>query len=149
MKRPGQAGAPDFVCCYKQSPSQSAACGQHSSIGRKKGQVMSNIVKFPRRTNATVVQSPVTLNPGTEAPTNSNKKTSASVMVMLQFAVALLWPVLKWVLAIDVTWQFVRMLYFWNTPDTYAGLAFLLHFSAFTALTYFVAVYRPRGGVGH
>ena len=81
-------------------------------------------------------------------PVNS-KKESVSAMAIVQFAVALMWPVLRWVLAIDVTWQFVRMLYFWNTAGTFAGFAFLLHFGAFSALTYFVAVYRPRGGVGH
>jgi hypothetical protein len=31
----------------------------------------------------------------------------------LQFIVALVWPLLKWVVAMDVTWQFARMLYFW------------------------------------
>ena len=149
MKRPGQAGASDFVCCYKQSPSQSAACDQHSSIGRTKGQVMSNIVKFPRQTNAPVTQLPVPVNPDADMPINAKKKASTSVIVIVQIAVALLWPVLKWILAIDVTWQFARILYFWNAPGTYAGFAFLLHFSAFSALTYFVAVYRPRGGVGH
>ena len=110
---------------------------------------MSNIDKPPRQTNATVTKPSVPVNAGVaETTTDSKNKASTSVIAIVQFVVALLWPVLKWVLAIDVTWQFVRMLYFWNTPGTYAGFAFLLHFSAFSALIYFVAVYRPPGGVG-
>ncbi|HUD34561.1 MAG TPA: KleE stable inheritance protein, partial [Variovorax sp.] len=47
----------------------------------------------------------------------------------LQLIVALVWPLLKWVVAIDVTWQFARMLYFWQTPGVHAGWVFLGHFS--------------------
>ena len=63
----------------------------------------------------------------------------------IQITVALLWPLLKWVLAIDVTWQFARMLYFWQTPGFYTGWTFLGHFAVLAALTYFVAVRRPSG----
>ena len=63
----------------------------------------------------------------------------------IQLTVALLWPLLKWVLAIDVTWQFARMLYFWQTPSVYAGWTFLCHFAVLAALTYFVAMRRSPG----
>ena len=63
----------------------------------------------------------------------------------IQITVALLWPLLKWVLAIDVTWQFARMLYFWQTPSVYAGWTFLGHFAVLAALTYFVAMRRSPG----
>ena len=104
---------------------------------------MSNIVKFPRRTRATATQLTLPVKPSAAAPPYSKKKVWVKVMVTIQLLVALVWPVLKWVLAIDVTWQFARMLYLWNTPGTYAGFVFLLHFGVLSALTYFVAVYRP------
>jgi hypothetical protein len=34
---------------------------------------------------------------------------------------------------------------FLEHPNVYAGWTFLLHFAVFTALTYLVAVHRPRG----
>jgi Uncharacterized KleE stable inheritance protein len=58
---------------------------------------------------------------------------------------ALSWPVLKWVLSIITFFHGVRMLYHWNTPGVYAGWTFLAHFVALTALTCFVAFYKPRG----
>lgn len=62
----------------------------------------------------------------------------------LQIVLALLWPLLKWVLAIDVTWQLARMVYFWQTPGVAAGWTFFGHFVVLAALTYFVAVRRPQ-----
>jgi hypothetical protein len=41
--------------------------------------------------------------------------------------------------------QFVRMLYHWNTPGVYAGWSFLAYFAALTAITYFVSIYKPKG----
>jgi len=49
----------------------------------------------------------------------------------------------------DVMWQFIRMLCLWNTQGMHVEVTFLLHFSAFNALTYFVGVYRPHSEVGH
>lgn len=65
----------------------------------------------------------------------------------LQIVVALLWSLLKWVLAIDVTWQLARMLYFWQTPGVHAGWTFLGHFVVLVGLTCFVAVRRPQGAL--
>ena len=62
----------------------------------------------------------------------------------LQMCVALLWPFLCWVLAIDVTWQFARMVYFWTAPDVYAGWTFLCHFGVLVALTCFIMACYPR-----
>ena len=65
----------------------------------------------------------------------------------LKIVVALLWPLLKWVLAIDVTWQLARMVYHWQTPGVHAGWIFLGHFAVLIALTYFVAVRRSQGAL--
>ena len=53
--------------------------------------------------------------------------------------------VLKWLVSIEVFFQFIRMIYHWNTPGVYAGWTFLLHFAVLTALTYFVSIYKPKG----
>lgn len=57
----------------------------------------------------------------------------------------LLWGLLRWVLAVVVFWQFCRMVYFWDTPGVYAGWQFLAYFAAFSALHYYVGIYRPKG----
>ena len=57
----------------------------------------------------------------------------------------LLWPIVGWVFSIEVFFQFLRMLYYWNTPATHAGWTFLIHFSALAVLTYMVGFYRPKG----
>jgi hypothetical protein len=49
------------------------------------------------------------------------------------------------VLSIATFFQFVRMLYHWNTPGVYAGWSFLAYFAALTAITYFVSIYKPKG----
>jgi hypothetical protein len=56
----------------------------------------------------------------------------------------LVWPLLRWIVAFEVLWQFLRMLWHWNTPGVYAGWTFLLHFALLTALTYFVGEYEPE-----
>ncbi|RZA30290.1 MAG: hypothetical protein EOP02_02010 [Proteobacteria bacterium] len=65
-------------------------------------------------------------------------------MNKLQIIVALVWPLLRWLLVLDVTWQFARMVYFWQTPGNHAGWTFLAHFAVLAGLTCFVGVYRPR-----
>lgn len=62
----------------------------------------------------------------------------------LQICVALLWPFLRWVLAIDVTWQFARMVYFWRAPGVYAGWTFFCHFGVLVVLTCFIIARYPR-----
>ena len=57
----------------------------------------------------------------------------------------LLWPVLQWIVSLDVLYQLLRTLYYWRTPGVYAGWTLAMHFTALTALTYFVSVYRPKG----
>ncbi|MCG5075842.1 hypothetical protein L5014_21110 [Paraburkholderia sp. RG36] len=57
----------------------------------------------------------------------------------------LLWPFARWIIGIEVGFQFFRMLWYWHTPGVHAGWTFLLHFGVLTALTYFIAFYKPKG----
>src|ERR1700740_1007308 len=65
----------------------------------------------------------------------------ASIWVVL----VCLWPLVRWLAGIDLSFQLIRTAYYWNSPSVYAGWTFLLHFASFTALTYLVAVHRPAG----
>jgi hypothetical protein len=61
-------------------------------------------------------------------------------LMMLKFVWALhvlLWPFSKWVLALDVVFQFSRMLYYFEDRGFAAGTDFGVHFVALVVLTYF------------
>jgi hypothetical protein len=72
-------------------------------------------------------------------------KRRAGLVKFVWVATVLVWPILKWVLSIATFFQFVRMLYHWNTPGVYAGWSFLAYFAVLTAITYFVSIYKPKG----
>lgn len=57
----------------------------------------------------------------------------------------LVWPLLRWVIALDCVYQLVRMLWFWDTPGTYAGFTFVAHYAFLFAMTYFVMFGKPKG----
>ena len=57
----------------------------------------------------------------------------------------LVWPIVKWPLSIEVFWQLLKTMYYWNTPGVHAGWTFLAHFTVLTVLTYFVSAYKPKG----
>jgi hypothetical protein len=89
----------------------------------------------------------VPVNPA--KPTNGfnakGKALLAGLVRLIWVVTVLVWPVLKWVVSIEVFFQFVRMIYHWDTPGVYAGWTFLVHFAVLTALTYFVSLYKPKG----
>lgn len=102
---------------------------------------MAEIINFPRAGAAPVVAS--------QAPKGRfnarGRSLLGGVVRFVWVVVVLVWPVLKWIVSLDVFFQFVRMLYHWKTPDMYVGWTFLVHFSVLTALTYFVSAYKPKG----
>ena len=103
---------------------------------------MTNIIQFSRQVQ-------VSEGLPEKAPEPVKRPTAAGVGGVVLNGVwgvtVLLWPILQWILSLDCVYQLVRMLYYWNTPGVYAGWTFLLHFSVFTALMYFVAFYNPKG----
>ncbi|MDK3025140.1 KleE stable inheritance protein [Cupriavidus taiwanensis] len=107
---------------------------------------MSNIIKFPKEIEQPAA--PELVKPAV-APAGPAKAPGAGLLAgLVKFvwvATVLVWPVLKWVLSIITFFQFVRMLYHWNTPGVYAGWSFLAYFAALTAITYFVSIYKPKG----
>jgi len=59
-------------------------------------------------------------------------------------AVAMLWPILRWVISVDVFFKFVLMLWRWNTPGSHAGWTFALHLGIFVVLILLLTSYRPK-----
>lgn len=108
---------------------------------------MSNIIKFP----GGGAPEPATAPPaaGEAKPKGGfnvkGKAVLAGVWRAVWIVFMLIWPVLKWVVSIEVFFQLLRMMYHWNTPGVHAGWTFLLHFGVLTALTYLVAFYKPKG----
>lgn len=108
---------------------------------------MSNIIKFP----GGGVPEPAAAPPdaGEAKPKGGlnakGKAILAGVWRAVWIVFVLIWPVLKWVVSIEVFFQLLRMMYHWNTPGVHAGWTFLLHFGVLTALTYLVAFYKPKG----
>lgn len=72
-------------------------------------------------------------------------KIGRIVVGLVWMLAVLAWPVLKWVVSINVFLHFLRMIYHWETPGIYPGWMFVSHFLALTALTYFVSNYKPKG----
>jgi hypothetical protein len=100
---------------------------------------MTNIVKFPG------MKRPI---PELRAETQhqaAKPESTPALLKVIWVVTVLTWPVLKWIISFDCLYQMLRMMYHWNTPGTYAGFNFLLHFAVFVALTYYVSLYKPKG----
>lgn len=100
---------------------------------------MTNIIKFPRGGASKAISASVNSAKPTNCFNARGKALLAGLVRFVWVATVLVWPVLKWIVSIEVFFQFVRMIYHWDTPGVYAGWTFLMHFSVLTALTYFVS----------
>ncbi|WP_146151482.1 KleE stable inheritance protein [Pseudomonas sp. R9.37] len=107
----------------------------------------NNILKFPGSDGVPVARSAVNEPAPAKAPRSpaTGKKFFSGVVTALWFVLALVWPVLRWIMALDVVFRGVAMAWHWDTPGTYAGWTFVIHFAAFVALTFFVSVFKPKG----
>ncbi|WP_422614841.1 KleE stable inheritance protein [Methylobacter svalbardensis] len=54
------------------------------------------------------------------------------------------WPLLNWIVAMDVVFQFLRALYYSNTPAIHATLQASIHGVLYIFLSLFVYLYRPK-----
>ncbi len=57
--------------------------------------------------------------------------------------VGMLWPFLNWMGAMDVLFQWLRVLCYSNTPDVHATLQAGIHTACYLLLSAFVYLYRP------
>ena len=84
-----------------------------------------------------------------KATINTHKLTGWKKMVswllgLLWIVLALLWPLINWLGAMDVVFQFVRALYYANTPANHATVQALIHGVLYLFLSFFVYLYRPK-----
>ena len=106
---------------------------------------MTNIIKFPGKAEAPAEVAPEPAAQEKPASAAPRRGLFAPVVKAVWVVVVLVWPLLKWIVSIDVFFQFIRMVYHWNTPGVFAGWTFLAHFAVLVALTYFVSIYKPKG----
>ncbi|EGQ9696242.1 protein kleE [Vibrio parahaemolyticus] len=109
---------------------------------------MSNIVKFPK-VGPTGSNSPPDKSLKQTSDTKPQKPVKsvrffAAIVRWVWVATVLVWPVLKWIVSINVFFQAIRALYYWGNPEVNAGWTFLAHFVVLTLLTYFVSIYKPK-----
>ena len=105
---------------------------------------MATIIKFPQGNSFKGTPGRDQINQGSVIKAKASTLI-AGVWRFVWVMFVLIWPIVGWVFSIEVFFQLLRMFYYWNTPATHAGWTFLLHFSAFTVLTYMVAFYKPKG----
>lgn len=107
---------------------------------------MAKIIKFPKIAKA---PAPVAQKvPRPIAKTVTADKSNgffAGLVMVVWIIVVLAWPILQWLLSMDVLFQLICMLYHWNTPGVHAGWTFFLHFGVLFILTCFVAFCQPKG----
>lgn len=107
---------------------------------------MTNILQFPRRDSPVPTRDPAP--PGAQPnplAAAEGRGVLSNLIKVVWVVTVLLWPLMKWILSLDVLFQAARMIYHWNTPDVYATWTFLLHLAVLVVLTYFVSLYKPKG----
>lgn len=95
---------------------------------------MSNIIKFVR---------PGAAAPPTKAVVEPKTAKAHMLTKAVWLVLVMVWPVLRWVLSIEVFFQFLRAWWYWDVPGVHAGWTFALHFGVLVALTYFATIYKP------
>ena len=81
---------------------------------------MTNIIKFPGKAEAPAEVAPEPAAQEKPAPAAPRRGLFAPVVKAVWVVVVLVWPLLKWIVSIDVFFQFIRMDYHWNTPGVFA-----------------------------
>lgn len=101
---------------------------------------MPTIIKFPVRGPLAQPRQPVP-----QAVSAPKRKKSSVLAIIIYMIVGLCWPLIQFGMTIDCLYQFIRMLYYWNTPGTYAGFRFIAHFLLYSGLFYYIAFGMPEG----
>lgn len=102
------------------------------------------IIRFPTIRKETSVASTQT-SAQAEQPSTIQRAPSLLGIRVGWVVLVVLWPILRKVLALDCLVQFLIAIYHWDDAPFRGCLTFGIHFAVLTALTYFVATYKPRG----
>ncbi|MES3021697.1 MAG: KleE stable inheritance protein [Pseudomonadota bacterium] len=111
---------------------------------------MGTVIKFPQK----AIERPPAATPvrsaavqGCNMPVQLRSLTNRvirGIHLVLWTLIVLLLPLLKFVLGLDLLFQFGRMLYYWQTPGMHAGITCMLHFLGAVGLVVFI-LKQPRG----
>ncbi len=66
--------------------------------------------------------------------------TDAAAWIMI----VLLSPVWKWIAVIDMLFQLLKTMYYWDTPGAHAGWIAVLHIGVFLGLYFYVLFHKPK-----
>lgn len=112
---------------------------------------MSNIIEFPVKAKPSPQAAPQRREMQSVAPQKRPKPDASRltlgehVMCVIWLLVILTWPLVSWLGSLYIFFQFIRMLYYWNTPGSHAGWSFLAHFAVLVVLICFITLYKPKG----
>jgi hypothetical protein len=107
---------------------------------------MAKIIMFPKSAKAPDPVAQEVHRPLAKAvPAGKGNGFFAGLVMVVWVVVVLAWPMLQWIVSMDVLFQLIRMMYHWNTPGGHVGWTFLLHFGLLFILTCFVSLYQPKG----
>jgi hypothetical protein len=101
---------------------------------------MAKLIKFP----APKIVPELTPAPQLKSAGQGRSVRSNRLVKVIWTVTVLIWPLLRYVFILDCVFQLFRMLWFWNTPGTFAGFNFLLHFAVLVWFTWFVSLYQPK-----
>jgi hypothetical protein len=109
---------------------------------------MGTIIKFPIKLDTQLpIRRPSQVASKRALPKPTSDRPANIALRAVWFISVLCWPLIRFVLSWDCTFQVVRMLWFWNTPGSSAGVKLAVHFAFFVAMTCFVSLYEPRGAL--
>lgn len=101
-----------------------------------------NVVRFPKRHAVARVAAR-----SEDRPEGNHVKVwplASKALSIFTVVVGVFWPILRWVLGIDVFFKFVLMLWRWDTPGSHAGWVFTLHLGVLVALMLLIASYKQE-----
>ena len=112
----------------------------------------AKLYQFPQRGGRTA-SIPIDPSEGSFNIQNGSLKTNRTAgwkMIMpwtiglVWLFLGMFWPLLNWIAAMDVVFQFLRALYYSNTPAIHATLQASIHGALYIFLSLFVYLYRPK-----
>jgi hypothetical protein len=72
------------------------------------------------------------------------KSIMSWIIGLVWLLLGMFWPLLNWIITMDVFFQFLRAVYYLSTPVIHATLQASIHGVLYILLSLFVYLYRPK-----
>lgn len=103
---------------------------------------MAQVIKFPKSLSDKSSDNPppmaVTPTSMLDRRPSLPRRVRHGLRVGLWILVVLTWPLWRWLAIADLFIQFIRTMYYWNSPGMHPGLVLLMHILAMAALAAFL-----------